>query len=288
MTRSRLSTIVIWLLDRWAPAYRRESLTGDVLEEFKRGRSRAWLWREVFGALFWRIGESLSFRSLRRSAREYRSFLAFLVLMVGFRSAWADWMHVPTGSMNPTILEGDRILVDKHAYGFRLPLTLVQVTRGDDPQRGDIVVFDSPVDDITLVKRVVGVPGDRIEIAGARLIVNGAPAHYAPGEPAALRRLVRQTRAAHPQVFEESGVVGVAHNILLLPDRWVPSTFGPLVVPQGQYFVLGDNRNNSMDSRYIGLVPRRNILGRATRIVVSFDPDRYYLLRRGRFFEPLH
>src|SRR5687767_3846647 len=77
--------------------------------------------------------------------RDHRKTLLFLVLMLGFRSAWADWVTVPTGSMNPTILEGDRLLVDKHVFGLRVPFTLLHLTAGRNPQRGDIVVFDSPV-----------------------------------------------------------------------------------------------------------------------------------------------
>jgi signal peptidase I len=287
MSSRRPPKLAIWLLERLAPAYRREALAGDVLEAFRHGRSRAWLWREVLRTLSLRLGESLDSRALRGYLREYRGVLAFLVLMLGFRSAWADWMYVPSGSMNPTLLEGDRILVDKHVYGLRVPFTRVHLTRGQDPARGDVIVFDSPEDGIALVKRVVGVPGDTIALEGDRLIVDGMPARYAPGDQAALRRLLRATRAQHPKVIEESGVVGVAHDILLLPDRWALATFGPLTVPPGEYFALGDNRDNSKDSRYIGLVPRRNIFGRATRIVISFDPDRYELPRRGRFFEPL-
>ena len=81
--------------------------------------------------------------------------LAFIILMLGFRSAWADWVYVPTGSMNPTIIEGDRLLVDKHVYGLRIPFTLIRLTRGEDPRRGDIVTFDSPADGKLLVKRVI-------------------------------------------------------------------------------------------------------------------------------------
>lgn len=223
---------------------------------------------------------------LRRYWREYRGVAVFLLLMLGFRSAWADWVYVPSGSMNPTILEGDRLLVDKHIYGLRVPFTLVHITRGEDPRRGDIVVFDSPVNGTSLVKRVIAIPGDTVSLEDERLIVNGTPAEYASGDARALRSLLRATRADHPRVLEESGD-GPAHDILLLPDRWAPSTYGPIVVPQGMYFVLGDNRDNSADSRYIGLVPRRNIVGRATRVIVSLDPERYYLPRAGRLFHSL-
>jgi signal peptidase I len=287
MRSRRPPKFAIWLVERLAPAYRREALAGDVLESFRRGRSRVWLWREVLRALSLRLSEPLRSRTLRRYLRDYRGVLAFLVLMLGFRSAWADWMYVPSGSMNPTLLEGDRILVDKHVYGLRVPFTHVHLTHGHDPARGDVIVFDSPEDGISLVKRVVGVPGDTIALEGDRLIVNGTLARYVPGDRAALHRLLRATRAQHPRVFQESGILGVTHDILLLPQRWALSTFGPLTVPPGEYFVLGDNRDNSKDSRYIGLVPRRNIFGRATRVVVSFDPDRYELPRRGRLFEPL-
>src|SRR5687767_5035570 len=103
-------------------------------------------------------------KGLRHLWREYRSFIAFAFLMLAFRSAWADWVHVPTGSMNPTILEGDRLLVDKHVFGVRIPWTLVRITQGRDPTRGEIVVFDSPADGISLVNRVVAVPGDMISL----------------------------------------------------------------------------------------------------------------------------
>ena len=120
--------------------------------------------------------------SVNRFWREYRGTFAFLLLMLMFRSAWADWMTVPTGSMNPTIIEGDRILVDKHVFGLRLPWTLTRITEGRDPQRGEIVVFDSPVDGISLVKRVVGVPGDIIESDERGLIINGVRAEYREGD----------------------------------------------------------------------------------------------------------
>jgi signal peptidase I len=229
----------------------------------------------------------VTYFKLRRYWHEYRGLAAFLVLMLGFRSAWADWVYVPSGSMNPTIIEGDRLLVDKHVFGLRVPFTLVHLTRGEDPRRGDIIVFDSPADGTSLVKRVIAVPGDTVALHSEQLIVNGAPARYASGDMRDLRELLHETQAAHPTVLRESGD-GPTHDILLLPDRWAPATYGPLVVPGGMYFVLGDNRDNSADSRYIGLVPRRNIVGRATRVVVSLNPERYYLPRPGRLLESLY
>jgi signal peptidase I len=221
-----------------------------------------------------------------RAWREYRGLLLFLLLMMGFRSAWADWVHVPTGSMNPTILEGDRVLVDKHIYGLRVPFTLAHLTRGADPQRGEIVVFDSPADGKSLVKRVVAIPGDSVALIAERLVINGAAAHYSAGDAAQLRSLLAATRAADPIVVRESGK-GPAHDILLMPGRSSRSLPQPVTVPAGMYFMLGDSRDNSADSRYLGFVPRRNIVGRATRVVLSLDPEHYYLPRATRWLRPL-
>lgn len=218
--------------------------------------------------------------------RDYRGPIAFVILTCCFRSAWADWVTVPTGSMNPTILEGDRVLVDKHSFGLRVPFTLLHLTYGEDPVRGDIVVFDSPKDGTSLVKRVVGVPGDTVELNGEQLLVNGQPATYAEGDATAVHSLLSETIAQNPMVLRERGF-GPAHDILLLPGRVGLAPFGPMTVPQGMYAMFGDNRDNSADSRYFGFVPRRNIVGRATRVVVSFNPERYYTPRGHRFFAPL-
>jgi signal peptidase I len=118
-----------------------------------------------------------------------------------------------------------------------------------------------------------------------RLTVNGIPARYAPADRRDTRSLLRATQAEGPQAWRETAG-HCTRDILLLPDRPSPSTFGPVVVPPGMYFVLGDNRDNSADSRYIGFVPRRNIVGHATEVLMSFDPDRYHLPRR-RLFIPL-
>ena len=223
----------------------------------------------------------------RRSVwREYRNFAIFAFLLLAFRSAWADWVHVPTGSMNPTILEGDRLLVDKHVFGVRVPWTLVRLTPGRDPMRGEIVVFDSPADGTSLVKRVIAVPGDVVELDEHGLIVNGQRAHYAAGDVERLQTLLDATAAQDPQIFRESGF-GPQHEILTLPHRYARRFIEPTRVPADMYFMMGDNRDNSADSRYFGFVPRRNIVGHATRVAFSLNPDHHYLPRGRRTLESL-
>jgi signal peptidase I len=218
--------------------------------------------------------------------REYRSTVLFLFGMLMFRSAWADWVTVPTGSMNPTIIEGDRVLVNKHVYGVRIPWTLVRLTDGRDPQRGEIVVFDSPANGISLVKRVVGVPGDTIALDEGGLVVNGEHARYESGDVAHLDPLLEKTREQLPMVYRESGPIR-EHDVLRMPFGSSRQYMRPIVVPEGMYFMLGDNRDNSADSRYIGFVPRRNIVGRASSVPVSFNPEKYYIPRGDRYFKPL-
>jgi signal peptidase I len=227
-------------------------------------------------------------RLARRWWHEYRGTLLFLFLMLAFRSAWADWMTVPTGSMNPTILEGDRVLVDKHAYGLRIPWTLVRITDGSDPARGEIVVFDSPVDGTSLIKRVVGIPGDVVELDERGLAINGVHADYSPGDARRVDTLLSETRSREPDVWRESGILP-EHDVLRMPPAFRgPAEFQhPVRVPEDHFFMLGDSRDNSADSRYIGFVPRRNIVGRASRVAISLDPERYYLPRGERFFEAL-
>lgn len=213
---------------------------------------------------------------LRKAWREYRAFAVFLVLMVIFRSALADWNVVPTGSMKPTILEGDRILVNKLAYDLKIPLTHISLHRFADPVRGDIVVFDSRAADTRLVKRVIGLPGDTVEMRDNRLTINGISARYSgvEYEPDATFAIESYRNMSHRIELARAGA-----------SRF--STFGPVTVPQDHYLVLGDNRDNSADSRYYGFIPRDEIVGNAKTIVLSLDYDDYYIPRADRFFRPL-
>ena len=215
-------------------------------------------------------------RELARAWRENKGFALFVVLMIVFRSALADWNEVPSGSMNPTIIEGDRIFVNKVAYDLRVPLTHISIRRFADPERGDIVVFDSKAAGMRLVKRVIGVPGDIVEMKDNRLTINGVEARYSNVEP-----------AAHG-IFAVESYGDMRHRIELAPGGTsYLSTFGPVRVPQGSYLVLGDNRDNSADSRVRGFVPREEIVGNARTVVLSFDYDNHYLPRAERFFHGL-
>ncbi len=207
---------------------------------------------------------------------EYRSFALFVILMVIFRSAFADWNTVPTGSMKPTIVEGDRIFVNKLAYDLRIPLTHISIRKFGDPGRGDIVVFDSKAAETRLVKRVIGLPGDVVEMRNNRLTINGIGARYSNVEYTA------------DAIFEIESYGGMTHRIELAPagvSRF--SSFGPVKVPEDHYLVLGDNRDNSADSRVRGFVPRGEIVGDAKTVVLSIDYDHYYLPRMDRFFRDL-
>ncbi len=221
--------------------------------------------------------------------REWRGFALFIVIMLLFRSAVADWNHVPTSSMVPSILEGDRIVVDKLAYDLRIPFTLMRLASWADPQRSDVVTFESPKDGRMLVKRVIGVPGDTVQLVNNRLVVNGESATYEPIELSA--SVTAALEAAGLERFEvvRETLLGQSRTIMSHRRYQAPlmRSFAPVEVPQGQYLVLGDNRDNSQDSRIIGFVERELILGRAHHIAFSLDQENYYIPRTNRFLEDL-
>ena len=219
--------------------------------------------------------------------RDWRGFVLFIAVMLIFRSAIADWNQVPSGSMQPTILIGDRIVVDKLAYDLRIPFTLRRLVRWHEPERGDVVTFPSPKDEQLLVKRIVGIPGDVVSLSDNVLTINGERASYATlhGEavpPGAIG-------GPYPFQFLTESILGSTRMIMLESSSLASgvTTFGPVTVPQGQYLMLGDNRDNSHDSRYIGFVERDRILGRAETVAFSLDYDNYYRPRSERFFAPL-
>ncbi|GJM09315.1 MAG: signal peptidase I [Lysobacteraceae bacterium] len=206
-------------------------------------------------------------------------FAVIVILILASRSAVADWNYVPTGSMKPTILEGDWIWVDRLAYDLKVPFTTIHIAQWADPQRGDVVVAYSPEDGERIVKRVLAIGGDTIVSNGQTLTVNGEPSRH--GQLASqFSEYVSERDLARHQLAEE-----------LAFGRRYPVMFGPPAAPlpkfkvtlqDGEYFLMGDHRNNSHDSRFFGPVPRDLILGRATRVIASVDSDQLGL-RWNRF-----
>ncbi len=218
-------------------------------------------------------------RAIAKFLARNRGFITFMLCMIVFRSAVADWNVVPSGSMQPTIRIGDRILVDKLAYDVRLPLTHVSLLHLADPQRGDIVVLDSHAAHERLVKRVIGLPGDEVAMRGNVLFINGRAARYTA---ASFRGIHDDLRDPAHYDIERYGAM--RHAIRLSDYRPSPaSNFGPVRVPPGRYLLLGDDRDNSEDSRYLGFFPRNEIVGRSRHVVVSLDPKQHYLPRGDRF-----
>lgn len=215
--------------------------------------------------------------------RDNRSIILCLSLMFVFRSAVADWNDVPTGSMQPTIQIGDRILVNKMAYDVRLPFTTVSLLKRADPKRGDIVIFASKAADNRLVKRVIGVPGDIVAMQHNVLSINGEQLNYSESDPATATTGVADEGSL--LLSEQLGTV--THTVKLAPFASGHDSFNAVKVPAGHYLVLGDNRDNSADSRVIGFVPRDEIVGRAGKVLFSLDYDNYYLPRSERFLAAL-
>lgn len=228
-----------------------------------------------------------AFRSRARRwwRREIRPLLILAVVLFSLRSSLADWNDVPTGSMRPTILEGDRVFVNKLAYDLKVPFTRLHIAEWSNPQRGDIVVFFSPHDGLRLVKRVVGLPGDTIELHNGTLVINGSAVQYQPLEEEMIRDLAPAERAG--RVFASEQLPGQTHAVTGNPAAPAMRSFGPQSVPEGQYFMMGDNRDDSYDSRYWGPVDRKLIVGRATAVVMSLDKKNYWLPRWQRFFTSL-
>jgi signal peptidase I len=189
----------------------------------------------------------------RRLARELLMIAAVALVLMSARSSLADHYRVPTGSMQPTVEIDDRILVNKAAYGLRVPFTNAYVTRFDGPAIGDVVVLDSPEQAKVLLKRVVGIPGTRVEVRGGHISIDDKPAPVARRADGLYERLgdaVHQLRLSHG-----GG-----------PD------YGPVTIPDGSYLVMGDNRGDSHDGREFGLVSREAILGRAIGVYWRAGP----------------
>lgn len=265
---------------------------------------------------------------LLRLWRDWQGVVLFVAVMLVFRSAVADWNQVPSGSMKPGILAGDRIVVDKLAWDLRVPFTDRRIVRWSDPARGDIVTFENPLDGRLFIKRVVAVPGDVVELRRKRLIVNGERAVYTPLDQEHIDTL--PIEEAHRYRFYREHVQGGSRVVMLHAEigirpggnvRFAELTarqgrtcsqydavaaaagralaaavcrcananhcdsLPPFTVPPGKYWMMGDYRDNSSDSRVIGFVDRQRIYGRAHAI--AFSVGDYYRPRFDRFFTDL-
>ena len=209
--------------------------------------------------------------------KENRQFFFLLFCIVFFKSAVADLSSVSGASMQPTLLDGDKVWVNKLAYDVKIPWTDISLAEINDPSRGDIVIFDSEKANKRLVKRIVGIPGDTVYIQNNTLVINGEPANY---------EVVSRDSSA---IIIQEEIQDMAHQAQL-SSRYVnrsSRSYGPSVVPDDMYFVLGDNRDNSADSRVYSFVPRGEIMGRSNSVVFSLDSHNNYLPRGERFLEGL-
>ncbi len=212
-----------------------------------------------------------------------------LLAVFAIRSAVAEPFRIPSGSMVPTLEIGDHILVSKFKYGLRVPFTDVEVLPLEEPVRGDVIVFRYPPNpELDYIKRIVGIPGDRVEVRDNTVYVNGDKATRTYVDE---YRFVDDNCSADPARLYREDLLGVQHAVLTSPGSRVGlANFGPTVVPEGSYFVMGDNRDNSADSRVWGIVPRDHIKGKAVLVWLSYDSCNGSIpvlgtFREGRFGE---
>ena len=197
------------------------------------------------------------------TAIEYaQSFFPVLLLVLVIRSFVFEPFRIPSGSMNPTLLQGDFIFVKKYTYGLRLPVLETKIIETGAPERGDVVVFRLPSDpSINYIKRVVGLPGDQIQYRNHQLLING--------EPMALDEGARS--AEFPGSLQFTELLGEREHEILVRNPNSTAIEQLYTVPDGAYFMMGDNRDNSQDSRYIGAVPETHLVGEAVRIWMHMD-----------------
>ncbi len=201
-----------------------------------------------------------------------RSLFPVLFIVLLFRSFLFEPFKIPSGSMIPTLLVGDFIVVNKFAYGVRLPVINKKFISFGEPQRGDVVVFRYPVDPaVNFIKRAVGLPGDTITYRDKTLYINGERVEGSSTGRFESSNVKCSTPAPDAMLYEEQ--LDAANHRLLLHDR-SRSRDGQWVVPEGHYFMMGDNRDRSNDSREWGFVPEENLLGRAVGIWLNFDFER--------------
>lgn len=215
-----------------------------------------------------------------------RSFFPIILIVLLVRSFVVEPFRIPSGSMMPTLLVGDFILVNKFAYGLRLPVLNTKILDTGKPERGEVFVFRYPENpDMDYIKRVIGVPGDHIAYRNKVLYINGQQARQNylgtyVGEGGG------QSMTGARRLRED--LLGVEHDILVMPGRNVFGGDFEFVVPEGQYFAMGDNRDNSRDSRAWGTVPEENLVGKAFFIWMSWDWNKDYFVSWDRLGDSIN
>ncbi|AIO67568.1 signal peptidase I [Burkholderia oklahomensis] len=275
-------TGIAWVLDKLVFLPQRKKAADAAVAEFERQQER--------------IGERFADENAPQTRARLReeklrqpwwleytaSFFPVILVVFVVRSFIVEPFKIPSGSMVPTLLVGDFILVNKFDYGLRLPITNQKITEGRPLQRGDVVVFRYPKDEsVDYIKRVVGLPGDTVAYQDKKLTINGQPVPETP-----LPDYFDEERMNYAKQFEET--LGARRNAILNNPAVPPFVMGAddypyrdncqydsrgvvCKVPPGHYFMMGDNRDNSADSRYWGFVPDKNIVGRAFFIWMNFS-----------------
>lgn len=222
--------------------------------------------------IFWAKKRKITHKKMPLIIDYARGFFPVLVLVFFIRSFLYEPFRIPSGSLKPTLTVGDFILVNKYHYGIRLPVVHTKLVNLNEPKRGDIIVFRWPPNpSVDFIKRVVGIPGDRISYKDRILYINGEK--------------IPQTFEEQTTDKDESGFIwnvakssenllGVQHEIFQTPAKVSPD-LNEIVVPEGMYFAMGDNRDDSADSRYWGFVPEANIVGKASWVWMSWNGEDY-------------
>lgn len=209
-----------------------------------------------------------------------RSFFPVFLIVFLLRSFLFEPFRIPSPSLEPSLLTGDFILVNKFDYGIRLPVTGKKIVSIGEPKRGDIMVFRWPPDkSYDFIKRVIGLPGDTVSYVDKELLING---QKIPQE-----NLSEQASdSAWHAIEKQEDIFGVKHDIYINPNAYSRNYYN-VTVPKGMYFVMGDNRDMSADSRYWGFVPDKNIIGKAVMVLMSWDKEDYRI-RYSRIGKLVH
>ena len=248
---------LLWLLDSLLAKKSRV----QAVEDFKAGQGKGKSEEDISAAIADLSREPLVI--------EYaKSFFPVLLLVLALRSFLIEPFQIPTGSMIPTLEVGDFILVNKYAYGVRLPVIGTKIMDVDEPQRGEVMVFFPPHEDKYYIKRVIGLPGDTIRYENKRLYVNGDLISEEYEEDIVVETSIGDL----PGTLHTETINGIEHatqHITGVARQRARTTW---VIPAGKYFMMGDNRDNSADSREWGTVPEKDIVGKAIAVWLHKEP----------------